>query len=239
MNVYLFMGTHLPEVRACLESLAGMAAETGPVEIFWPEGLKPPAPGKGSGLVRVYETESVQWVINPDGPENVFIFVDPRESPISQLERLAGDLGKCLIEPVKVVTCVDTRMAENTPGLRAWLEAAIYYSDVVLLGNRKEAGKAFVRNYERNFHRKCYPCLFGLLKGAGIPENPLEILNPDTRRLSQLFDLPERGEDPLPGLIIEASCDLETDEPEIDPYRAPGEETIPVPDAREWIVESA
>lgn len=243
MNIYLLMGTHLPELRTCLEVLAGHCQEAATVRLFYPESVDWPTPGDGPGTREAYAAGSVQWVFNPDEDASVFILLDPFQPQIPQLERLAEDLRKCLIEPVKVITCADCAAAESSPQLRAWLEAGIYYSDIVLLGNRAPASKSFVREFQKTYQKNCYPCLFLFLKGAGIPDQPLEILTPDTRRLSQLFDLPEASQEPVPGLIIEASCDLDLEESEADPFRQPDEEsgqsTAPIPDVTEYIVRSA
>jgi hypothetical protein len=222
MKVYLLIGTHLPELRTCLDTLAGLASETGPVQVSWPGEDAPPLDG--------------------DPATSLFLVLDPRAALIDQLERLAERMGDAGIEPVKVVACVDCAAAETSPQLRAWLDAAIYYADVVLLGNRAGASKRFIREFETGYGRRCYPCLFLLLKGAGVPDHPLEILAPDTRRLSQLFDLEAPDATAPEGLIIEASCDLDLDEPETDPFRHREEESSPgqqpVPDVGQWVVDA-
>ena len=241
MNVYLFMGTHLPEVRQCLRFLAGAEDQDRPVELQVPAGLGWPLDDPGFARTSEYDAANAHWVLNPDADETAFIVLDPRQSPVQQLVRLAGDLGKCLIEPVKVVTCVDCSAAEQNAPLRAWYEACVYYSDIVLLGNRGGASKHFVHDYQKHFEKECFPCLFLFLKGPGNPDQPLEVLAPDTRRLSQLFDLgkAEPEEASLPGLVIEASCDLDLEEAELDPYRQGPDQEAPqahVPDATPFIV---
>lgn len=241
MNIYLFMGTHLAEIRQCLRYLSGADEQTGPVEIHVPTGLGWPEDETGAPPVKCYDTETAHWVFDPDADGSVFILLDPRTSPVPQIVRLAEDLRQCLIEPVKVLTCVDCAAAEAHQPLRAYYDACIYYSDVVLLGNRAEATKPFVREYQKQYERDCYPCLFMMLKGPGNPDHPLEVLAPDTRRLSQIFDLKENAgdDDALPGLVIEASCDLDMEEEEADPFRQHEEQESPpthVPDASPWII---
>ncbi len=238
MNVYIFMGSNLGEIHSCLEQLSTFE-ETLPLEIHVPAGLGWPAPVKESTRLVEYDPDNILWVLDPDAEQTIFILLDPRIPPVAQLENLAEQLGNCLVEPVKIITCVDCGAAENSPQLRTWLEACIYYSDIVLLGNRAEASKSFVRDYQKGFERLCYPCLFGFLKGEGRPDKALEILAPDTRRLSQLFDIGEDLPEIAPGTVIEASCDLELEEVEKDPYRNPagGEAPPPtIPDIAKWIV---
>jgi hypothetical protein len=240
MNIYLLMGTHLPELRTCFDTLARHCPEGSPVQWHIPEGISWPPFPEGAETT-LYSPETVQWVFDPDGDASVFILLDPFQPQIPQLEQLAEELQKCLIEPVKVITCVDCEAAESSPQLRAWLEANIYYSDIVLLGNRAKASKPFVRDFQKTYEKNCYPSLFLFQKGAGVPDQPLEILTPDARRLSLLFDLPESTGETLPGLIIEASCDLDMDEPERDPYRSVDEEAgqakATIPDVAKYIVQ--
>jgi hypothetical protein len=241
MKVYLFMGSHLGEVLICMQHLA-TAADTNPVQIHVPRGFEWPEREVDSCKVSTYDPESVIWVMDPDSDDTVFILLDPRIPQTIQLENIADDLGKCLIEPVKIITCVDCAAAETSPQLRTWLEACIYYSDVVILGNRGEASKPFVRDYQKEYERKCYPCLFAFLKAGGRLDQPLEVLSPNTRRLTQLFDLEEAPPEIAPGMVIEASCDLELEEMENDPYRTPTEdESTPptIPDISKWIMPPA
>lgn len=238
MKVYLFMGSNLPEIQACMDHLSALE-EANPLQILTPPGLNWPETAR-EAVVRVdYDPEVNLLVLDPDRNETAFILLDPGKAPVQQLELIAEQLGNCLLEPVKVITCVDCIAAEKSPQLRTWLEACIYYSDVVLLGNRSDTTKRFVRDYQKGFERICYPCLFGYLKGKGIPDIALEILAPDTRRISQLFDLGEDIPEVAPGTVIEASCDLDLEEVEKDPYRNPAdEENQPptIPDISKWIV---
>ena len=78
------------------------------------------------------------------------------------------------------------------------------------------------------------------LKGAGNPDDPIEIMTPGIRRITQLFDLREQEAEPdLPGMVIEASCDLDLEEEEADPYRNPldpASGTAPIPDVADLVV---
>jgi hypothetical protein len=240
MNVYIVMGTHIPETGCCLEHLAGREEAEAPVALHVPQGLEWEAAPDAGHTIRAYDPATELWVFDPDAPGTAFILADPRLSPVPQMEKLAGDLAKCLIEPVKILTCVDCAAVEAHHPLKLWYDACIYYSDIVLLGNRSTTSNRFVRDYQKQFERNCYPCLFLLLKGPGKPDDPLEILTPGTRRLSQLFDLPAPGAPPeAAGLLIDASCDLDFEEEEADPFRNPSAEQGPpqhVPDVAEFVV---
>lgn len=238
MNVYIFIGTHMPEISRCMDHLVKSSRELDPVEVHVPEGLQWQS-GSDRYDVACYNPETVLWVLDPDKQGTCFILVDPRVDLIDQLENLADNLGNCLIEPIKVMTFVDCSEAESHSTLKAWLDATIYYSDIVLLGNRESASKSFVRDFQKHYERLCYPCLFMFLKGEGIPGDVSEILTPGVRRISQLFDL-EKGENlpEVPGIVIESSCDLDMEEDEVDPFRIATEDESRnhVPDPSRFIV---
>jgi hypothetical protein len=240
MKVFLIMGTHLPEIRQCVNFLTGSMETPDPVEFHIPSGLEWSQDEGQKLLLQTYDPESRIWVFDPDATATAFILIDPRLNPVEQLECIAEDLKKCLIEPLKIITCVDCQAVEEQARAKGFYEACIYYSDIVLLGNRSTVAKSFTRNYEKHFEQGCYPCLFLFLKGPGNPDNPFEILTPGIRRLSQLFDLGESNAEPeLPGIIIEASCDLDVEEEEADPYRNPldpASGTAPIPDVADLVV---
>jgi hypothetical protein len=240
MNLFIVMGTNMAEIRQCLGYLAkgGEAPET--VDIHIPAGLEWSGGSDGPLALKPYDPDSVLWVFDPDVDGMAFLVMDPRREPVSQLESLADDLRKCLIAPVKVFTCVDCGAVEKNNRLKIYYDACIYYSDLVLLGNRSGVAKSFTRDFEKQYQRDCYPCLFMLLKGPGNPDNPVEILTPGIRRISQLFDLLEgHPEGELPGMVIEASCDLDLEEEEADPFRNPldpASGTAPIPDVADLVI---
>jgi hypothetical protein len=240
MRVFLVMGTHLPEIRQCVNHLSGAEETAGAIEFHVPAGLDwQPEAGQRAQL-KPYDPEKAAWVFDPDGADTVFILLDPRLNPVDQLECLAEDLRKCLIEPVKILTCVDCEVVEREARAKSYYEACIYYSDVALLGNRAKVAKSFTRDYQKQFERSCFPCLFMFLKGPGNPDDAVEILTPGTRRITQLFDVREAHPEPeLPGMVIEASCDLDLEEEEADPYRNPldpASGTAPIPDVSDLVV---
>ncbi len=239
MLVYIYMGTHLPELRCCIEQVAHAAPRTdSPVEVIVPNGMEWAMDGTTLELVG-YDPDTVLWVFDPDKEQSCHILVDPRCPLIPQLEKLAGNLRNCLIEPVKILTCVDCWQSEKSGKLRNWLDACIYYSDIVLLGNRSNASKPFIRDYQKGYERMCYPCLFMLLKGPGKPADVDEVLTPGTRRLSQMFELADAPGTTQPGgFVIESTCDLDLQEMESDPFRSPREDepVRHIPDPSEFIV---
>lgn len=240
MNLYLVMGTHLPEMRQCLRFLVRSDEEARPAGLLLPEGLAWPDGDDPWASEARYLPLGPSLPLVSEDLSSLWLVVDPQQSPIPQMEWLASLLKAANLPPARIITCVDCAGVEQHPALRVWFDACIYHSDIVLLGNRKTASNAFVRDFQINYERLCYPCLFLLLKGPGNPDQPLEILVPDSRRLTQLFDFGDAEQIPdFPGLIIEASCDLDFEEAEDDPFRPPaegGKAPQHVPDVHGWIV---
>ncbi|MFO7724480.1 MAG: hypothetical protein R6V45_02940 [Oceanipulchritudo sp.] len=242
MNLYLIMGTHLPEIGTCIHSLLEADESGAENRVLWPEGLEPVPPSLAGIRVESLRTGFFSDSLPVAQTGNVFLLLDPRQPLLDQMEDLARCLHDAACEPAKVITCVDAATAESSPKLRSWLDACIFFSDLVLIGNRTEASKRFLRDFEKRYRQKCYPCVFMFLKGPGRPASPSTVLAPDARRISQLFDRPEDLQEAPPDLIIEASCDLDADEDPapLYPAEAPGDENAldSIPDVSDCIVKA-
>jgi len=243
VNLYLIMGTHLPEIGACIASLVETAAAESGNRVLWPEGLGPVPESLAGSTVESVQPGSLATSLPINEPGNAFLLLNPRLHLLDQIEELARVLLDADLEPAKVITCVDAALAEVSTKLQSWLDACIFFSDIVLLGNRATASKPFLRDFEKRYRRKCYPCVFMFLKGPGQPVNPRTVLTPDARRISQVFDLPQGPQDPVPGLIIEASCDLDADEEpaHLYPEEATGdtEALASIPDVKDCLVTTS
>jgi len=244
--IYFFIGTHFPELAHCLLFLEGSPdAPTHTVVLFpethaWPLEKQPRA-------LRFFRPGTVPVDLPEDTETAIFVVLDPLLPLDEQLAAWAERLRPAGIEPAKVLTLVDCAAAEQGADLRGFLEHALFHSDLVLLGNRHQASKAYVRSFQRGYEKACYPCRFALLKGPGLPGNPSEILTPETRRLAPLFDPPEASESELAaaGFPLETSWDLEDEtlaDEEEDRWLAdeadedPANSEVPFPDVSRWIV---
>lgn len=236
MKVYLFSGSHLPEMATCLQCLAGACEDDVKVRSFLPRDFSCSTDMLPHEL---YDPLAPFPEIGLTSEATGFLVLDPRSPLPEQFEKLATVLAHAGMEPAKVITCIDMQAAEASEAYRQWSEASIYHSDLVLLGNRRDAGKAFTRKFQTGYEKACYPCRFLLLKGDGKPDKPLEVLAPDTRRLTQIFDLAEPED--LGGMVIEASFDLEADNLEDEAADTASSEMVlsfdsPVPDISDWVV---
>jgi hypothetical protein len=234
MPLFVFIGTHLPEIRECLRHLQQNVIRQ-PVRLLWPSSL---AFENAPENVQVNCFDGCQNL--PDfadlDTETTFLFIDPRRFLLEEIYDLADHMALRKASPTRIITCVDTLIASQSTALRNWLEAAIYYSDVVLLGNRSETAKSFVRDYQQSFAKRCYPTVFQLLKKNGRPENPEVLFDPDPRRLSLLFDLPEEEAENDAEWIVESSCDLDTEDASSDPFLSQEGDLLPLPEILDCIV---
>lgn len=229
MNLFLLIGTHFPKMVAAVQHLPGLYPDHN-VVLHLPNIQ--PAPNshdssKSKFQINLY-TNAQDAIAALDASTailNVFC-IDPTRPLIAELDDIAAACSHRHIEPLKIITCVDCQLAETNGNLRDFLDAAIFHSDTVLLANHQLAGKKFVREFEKVYQRKCYPTSFLFLKSNGALSNPEEWLIHETRRLSRLFDLPALGEDDTSAIFpIEATCDLDVEDPPFDPFRHPDEDT--------------
>jgi len=237
MNVYLLTGSHLREVSHCLRALMEGFENLQDVAIYVPEDtvLEPV-----NDHNRHYNPACPEAAIQIGAHTSCFIILSPFLPLPDQFETLAGFLKANGIEPLKIITCVDMEAAESHPAYLQWTDTSIYHSDLVLLGNRMNASKAFIRKFQNRYEKACYPCRFLLLKGPGRPEKIPAILAPDTRRLSQIFDIDEPEPPDLQGLIIESSFDLDADDSPEDSLSGHDTEQPAspphLPDISAWVV---
>lgn len=190
MTLYLFQATHLPELANCWNFLRRSPDAPANLQFFFPEGLPWPFPDPPEFFTHYAVPPQ------PDAlPAAAFFLIDPRRDPDPQFTHWAGNLQPAGLQPAKIITVVDCAAAESSAGLREYLRHALFFSDLVLLGNRAHASKSFVSSFRKEYRKACYPCRFSLLKGPGLSDKPFEILTPETRRLSQLFDPPEIPEE--------------------------------------------
>jgi hypothetical protein len=87
----------------------------------------------------------------------------------------------------RILTIVDCAKAAEHGRLRTWLEAWIHFSDAVLLNHRESVSQKWIQEFEKHFHKLCYPCRFFNVK-KGRLRNPAEALEPEPRRISLYFD---------------------------------------------------
>jgi len=143
----------------------------------------------------------------PDAVSQVFLVADGRRNPVDQVEDLRPWLEVHGAELARVLCVVNCQLAANTPALLPWFDACVHFSDVVLLNRREGVENRWISDFQKRYQ----------------VANPLVVLEPQARRISQYFD--ESEESVVEGLIIETDTpDSTGDEEENGEAGAPAED---------------
>jgi len=163
--------------------------------------------GEAGGSTRVVDVVDGVLPDWPEGVSQVFLIADGRRNPVDQVEALKPWLEARGAELGRILCVVNCQLAASSPALLPWFDACVHFSDVVLLNRREGVENRWVSDFQKRYAERFYPCLFEFVK-KGQVTNPLVVLEPQARRISQYF---EESEEPVvEGLIIE------TDTPDSD-----------------------
>jgi hypothetical protein len=200
----------------------------------------------GSAVRWSWTTDHVVTVDVPEDADVLFFVTDGHKNPVDQIEAIIDWVRRNDCQVARVLTIVHCQLLEKNPELVPWYDACIHFSDVVLLNRREDVSNKWVRDFIDRYDNQFYPCLFELVK-SGRVKNPVMILQPDARRISQVFDEDNQGFD-LHGVIIEDEDEDEKDEsaidededdmPKPDPYlvrRAGGRRAVELPEIERYL----
>jgi len=123
----------------------------------------------------------------PVGCTQVFLVSAGRVNPVDQVEALPDWLATQSAELGRIICVVHCALAERNPALMAWYEACVHFSDVVLLDRREGVANKWIGDFVKHFEKQFIPCLFVYVKGGRVP-NPALVLEPEPRRITQIFD---------------------------------------------------
>ncbi|MBC2593740.1 hypothetical protein H5P28_05635 [Ruficoccus amylovorans] len=186
--------------------------------------------------VELIEREDSGLAPAPDAGAVVFYLADGSADFRDEIETFKRWLDSTGAVLQRVITVIDCALAEQHAALAPWFEALIHFSDCVLLNRRENVGNKWIRDFEQSFKKRHFPCLFEMVK-KGRVANPPQILHPEPRRLSHVFDdldaidSLELDDEELPDEIIDLT-------PKADAYlvRLPsGHREIALPDIREHL----
>jgi len=120
-------------------------------------------------------------------PEKIIFLAPGTSDPADCAEALKTwtDHNNCQI--ARLLTIVHCSLLAAQPKAKAWFDACIHFSDIVLLSQREEAGNKWVRDFETAYRKACTPARFVMIK-KGRVANPAEVLDPEARRVSLYFD---------------------------------------------------
>lgn len=123
----------------------------------------------------------------PAGHHRVFFVTDGARSAVDQIEVFKAWLEAQGGELARILCVVHAQLATRHPALLAWYEACIHFSDIVLLNRREGVENKWLSDFLGHFKKQHLPCLFETVK-EGRVKNPALVLDPQARRLSQIFD---------------------------------------------------
>jgi hypothetical protein len=123
----------------------------------------------------------------PAGANRVFFVTDGTRSAVDQIEVFKSWLEAQGGELARVLCVVHTQLATRHSSLLAWYDACVHFSDVVLLNRREGVENKWLSDFLSHFKKQHLPCLFEMVKDGRV-KNPALLLEPQARRLSQIFD---------------------------------------------------
>jgi len=163
---------------------------------------------EAGGSAHVAEVVGGIWPDWPGGGvAQVFAVADGRRNPVDQVEELKPWIEAQGAELARILCVVNCQLAASTPALLPWFDACVHFSDVVLLSRREGVENRWVSDFQKRYAERFYPCLFEFVK-KGQVANPLVVIEPQARRISQYFDERE-------GIVVEGLV-IETDTPDSD-----------------------
>ncbi len=120
-------------------------------------------------------------------PEKIIFLAPGKSDPADCAEAIKAwsEHNNCKI--ARLITVVNCSLLEEKPKAKAWFDACIHFSDVVLLNRREGVDNKWIKEFEAGYKKAHYPARFLLVK-KGRVGNPAEVLDPEPRRLSLYFD---------------------------------------------------
>ena len=173
----------------------------------------------------------------PAGATHVFLVTDGRRNPVDQIEAVQAWLPVSGGELARIVCVIHCGLAARHHELLVWYDACVHFSDVVLLNRREGIDNKWLSDFQARYASQFLPCLFEFVKHGEV-KNPAVVLEPQTRRISHVFDEELNWE--ITGTPEE---DAEGDEEveahlEVDPYldRLPsGRRAKEIPDVAKYL----
>ena len=212
------------------------------------QGSRPAAvlddlPGVGQFLYQYSPQHEIHLQLPEDPPETLFILFNGTRNPVDQVETFSHWQQQQGFTLARVLTVVHCGFLQKHPDARAWFDACIHFSDVVLLNRRETADHSWVEQFRQQFQKKKLPCIVEYVKKDTV-DNPAYILEPEARRLSLALEEWDSQPIEFDGVPIEdedgtpLSEEDEEDPIPPDPYleRMPGGRRRKVlPDIRDFL----
>lgn len=183
---------------------------------------------------------------------HIFFVAEGAGNPIDQIEAVKAWITPFDVEFARVITFINCTLASRHPQLAPWWDACVHFSDVVLLSHRLGVPNKWISDFQEHYRSKFIPALFEFVKDGRV-KNPALVLEPQARRMTQVFDENDLdwslARKLAPDAEIEFGIDDEEDGeeepggdvdggPVAEPYferRANGARVIDLPDIRKFL----
>ncbi len=193
--VYLLFGVPDSERRSVLFDLVegGLPAEE-QVLYFHPRG-EPGSPFDEQ-IEALENVTIVDWEIRDSkvkhghvsaSPDRIFFLAPGSCDPADAAEALKAWTLHNDCDMGRIITILHCSFLKAQPKAKAWFDACIHFSDVVLLSRRDAVDNKWIKEFESGYRKACYPCQIELVT-KGKAKNPPAVLEPQARRMSLYFD---------------------------------------------------
>lgn len=143
-------------------------------------------------------------------PSSIF-FIAPASIDLADvMEGLKGWLSKNDCQLTRILTLVHCQSLSENDSQNDWYEAAIHFSDMVLLNRREGVSEKWIKDWVTDKKKQFHPTRFELVKKNRV-NNPIDVLDSQTYRTSLFFD------DLIP-IEEDEFEDLLPEDRRIDPY---------------------
>lgn len=170
-------------------------------------------------LENLNQVSTVHWSVEntkikhdsiTESPSSIF-FLTPSSIDLADvMEALKGWLSKNECQLTRIITVVNCKSLSENGVMNSWYEAAIHFSDMVLLNRREGVSEKWIKEFISSKKKQFHPTRFELVKKNRV-NNPIDALDSQTYRTSLFFD------DLIP-IEEDEFEDLLPEDKRIDPY---------------------
>lgn len=216
-KVYLILGTNDSGRRAILADLIDNLESESSILYFkhmdvfesdWDTSLENSS--KVTTVIWSLENTKIKHDSISVSPSSIF-FIAPASIDLADtVEGLKGWLSKNDCQLTRIITVINCKNLSENDSQNYWYEAAIHFSDIVLLNRREGVSEKWIKAMVTEKKKQFHPTRFELVKKNRV-HNPSDILDSQTYRTSLYFD------DLIP-IEDDEFEDLLPEDRKIDPY---------------------
>ena len=145
----------------------------------------------------------------------IFVIADGASNPADFVEAFHVWWQASGFDFGRVLTVLNCDLFHRHKELNVWFDCCIHYSDMVLLSERQDVPNKWISDLIERYEKGCFPCTFEYVKKGRI-SNPVQVLFPESRRISMIFDTPEEVTIDLDDYVVldEEENEIEVEEEE-------------------------